>query len=82
MLDEPLNELDMCYSNQLMQALRNLAYDRKNKVITVLYDINQKVIETTHTTDMLIWDIIEDLYEVETIVIEHKGYPVIINSRI
>ena len=82
MLDEPLNELDMCYSNQLMQALCNLAYDRKNKVITVLYDINQKVIETTHTTDMLIWDIIEDLYEVETIVIEHKGYPVIINSRI
>lgn len=54
MLDEPLNELDMCYSNQLMQALCNLAYDRKNKVITVLYDINQKVIETTHTTDMLI----------------------------
>lgn len=96
LLDEPLNNLDMYHSGQLMRALRNLAHEQNKTVVIVLHDINQaaqfadtvvmmksgKVIHTGHPIDVLTQESIENLYGVKATVIEHKGYPVIIDSRL
>lgn len=95
LLDEPLNNLDMYHSGQLMRALRNLAHAQQKTVVIVLHDINQaaqfadtvvmmkagQVIKTGHPIEVLTQETIEDLYGVKATVIEHKGYPVIIDSR-
>lgn len=96
LLDEPLNNLDMYHSGQLMRALRSLAHDQKKTVVIVLHDINQaaqfadtvvmmksgQVISTGHPIEVLTEETIEQLYGVKATVIEHKGYPVIIDSRL
>src|SRR5699024_6453463 len=40
LLDEPLNNLDMKYSVQIMTTLRRLADELKKTIIVVLHDIN------------------------------------------
>ncbi|WP_201545163.1 ABC transporter ATP-binding protein [Psychrobacter sp. H7-1] len=96
LLDEPLNNLDMYHSGQLMRALRSLAHEQKKTVVIVLHDINQaaqfadtvvmiktgQVIQTGHPIEVLTQETIQDLYGVKATVIEHKGYPVIIDSRV
>lgn len=96
LLDEPLNNLDMYHSGQLMRALRRLAHEQKKTIVIVLHDINQaaqfadtvvmmksgEVVKTGHPIDVLTQETIETLYGVKATVIEHKGYPVIIDSRI
>lgn len=96
LLDEPLNNLDMYHSGQLMRALRDLAHEQKKTVVIVLHDINQaaqfadtvvmmkagQVIQTGRPIKVLTQETIENLYGVRATVIEHKGYPVIIDSRV
>lgn len=40
LLDEPLNNLDMKYSVQIMKTLRNFAHERGKTVILIVHDIN------------------------------------------
>ena len=40
LLDEPLNNLDMKYSVQIMQLMRNLVDDLEKTVVVILHDIN------------------------------------------
>ena len=40
LLDEPLNNLDMKYSVQIMQLMRNLLDDLEKTVVVILHDIN------------------------------------------
>lgn len=40
LLDEPLNNLDMKHSVQIMQVLRNLVTELKKTVVIVIHDIN------------------------------------------
>ncbi len=65
-------------------------------MVIVLHDINQaaqfadtvvmmkagQVIQTGHPIEVLTQETIQDLYGVKVTVIEHKGYPVIIDSRV
>ncbi|PNK60097.1 ATP-binding cassette domain-containing protein [Psychrobacter sp. FDAARGOS_221] len=95
LLDEPLNNLDMYHSGRLMRALRKLAHTDKKTIVIVIHDINQaaqfadtvvmmksgKIIKTGQPIDVLTQNTIEDLYGVKATVIEHNGYPVIIDSR-
>ncbi|WP_019673243.1 iron ABC transporter ATP-binding protein [Psychrobacter lutiphocae] len=95
LLDEPLNNLDMYHSGQLMRALRALAHEQKKTVVIVLHDINQaaqfadtvvmmkagQVMKTGHPIEVLTEEAIEALYGVKATVIEHNGFPVIIDSR-
>lgn len=70
--------------------------NKKKTVVIVLHDINQaaqfadtvvmmkagQVIQTGHPIEVLTQETIQDLYGVKATVIEHKGYPVIIDSRV
>ena len=40
LLDEPLNNLDMYHSRQLMRQLRHIADDHQRTIIVVLHDVN------------------------------------------
>ena len=40
LLDEPLNNLDMKHSVQIMQILRTLCRDLNKTIVIVLHDIN------------------------------------------
>ena len=40
LLDEPLNNLDMKHSVQIMQTLRTLCRDLNKTIVIVLHDIN------------------------------------------
>ncbi len=40
LLDEPLNNLDMKHSVQIMQTLRRLAQDLNKTIVVVIHDIN------------------------------------------
>lgn len=40
LLDEPLNNLDIAASRNLMQMIRRLAHDHDRSIVTVLHDIN------------------------------------------
>ena len=40
LLDEPLNNLDMKHSVQIMQTLRRLCKDLNKTIVIVLHDIN------------------------------------------
>ncbi|MCP5916701.1 ATP-binding cassette domain-containing protein, partial [Klebsiella pneumoniae] len=41
LLDEPLNNLDMYHTGQLMRRLRTLTREQQKTVVIVLHDINQ-----------------------------------------
>lgn len=96
LLDEPLNNLDMYHSGQLMRALRTLAHTDKKTVVIVLHDINQaaqfadtvvmmkagQIISTGHPTKVITQHSIYHLYGVEVTVLEHNGRPVIVDTLI
>lgn len=96
LLDEPLNNLDMYHSGQLMRALRTLAHTDKKTVVIVLHDINQaaqfadtvvmmkagQIISTGHPTEVITQQSIYHLYGVEVTVLEHNGRPVIVDTLI
>lgn len=52
LLDEPLNNLDMYYSRQLMRQLRHIADQYRRTVIVVLHDVNYASAYADHIIGM------------------------------
>lgn len=52
LLDEPLNNLDMYYSRQLMQQLRHIADHYHRTVVVVLHDVNYASAYANHIIGM------------------------------
>lgn len=94
LLDEPLNNLDMYHSGQLMRALRTLAHTEQKTVVIVLHDINQaaqfadtvvmmkagQITNIGTPADVLTHETIAKLYGVDVTVLTHNGRPVIVDT--
>lgn len=79
LLDEPLNNLDMKHSVQIMKVLRRLADELGKTVIIVLHDINfascysdrivalkhGKVVREGSVAEMIDQDVLRDIYDME-----------------
>ena len=77
LLDEPLNNLDMSHSVQMMKVLRNLCDDLGKTIVLVMHDINfascysdnivalkNGKIEKVGTTEEIVTkEVLEDIYE-------------------
>lgn len=78
-LDEPLNNLDMKHSVQMMKVLRGLVDDLGKTVVIVMHDINfasvysdrivilkdGKIAKDDVTSNIISKDILEDIYEID-----------------
>lgn len=87
MLDEPLNNLDMKHSVQIMKTLRKLSDELGKTVIIVLHDINfashysdhiialkqGKVIHSGTTEDIICTDILKDIFDISFSVTKFNG---------
>lgn len=87
LLDEPLNNLDMKYSVQIMQLLRHLVDHLGKTVVVILHDINYAAAYADHvvafkegkifmddTVDKLLQKpIIDDLYDTDVEIIQHSN---------
>ncbi|CAM3978626.1 ABC transporter ATP-binding protein [Psychrobacter arenosus] len=94
LLDEPLNNLDMYHSGQLMRALRTLAHTEQKTVVIVLHDINQaaqfadtvvmmkagQITNIGTPAQVLTHETIAKLYGVDVTVLTHNGRPVIVDT--
>jgi iron complex transport system ATP-binding protein len=94
LLDEPLNNLDMYHSGQLMRALRTLAHTEQKTVVIVLHDINQaaqfadtvvmmkagQITNIGTSAQVLTHETIAKLYGVDVTVLTHNGRPVIVDT--
>lgn len=86
-LDEPLNNLDIKHSVEIMKTLRKLAHDLKKSVVIVIHDINfascysdniiamrrGEVIASGKTTDVIQKPIMEDIYNIPFDIHEVNG---------
>ncbi|MGF1688994.1 ATP-binding cassette domain-containing protein [Photobacterium japonica] len=86
-LDEPLNNLDIKHSVEIMQTLRKLAHDMKKAVVIVIHDINfascysdniiamrkGEVIASGKTTEVIQKPIMEDIYAIPFDIQEVNG---------
>lgn len=52
LLDEPLNNLDMYHSRQLMQLLHRIAHDYQRTIVVVLHDVNYASAYANHIVGM------------------------------
>ena len=87
LLDEPLNNLDMSHSVQMMKVLRNLCDDLGKTIVLVMHDINfascysdnivalkNGRIEKVGTTNEIVQkEILEDIYEMDVDIREING---------
>lgn len=87
LLDEPLNNLDMKHSVQIMKILRKLAEKLNKTIIIVLHDINfashysdyiialkdGKVRHFDKTSNIITEDILKDIFDIEFNITEHNG---------
>lgn len=87
LLDEPLNNLDMKYSVQIMKTLRSFAHEHGKTVILIVHDINiasqysdyiaalkNGVVQHFGTTDEIIKPrILKDIFEIDFEVILNRG---------
>lgn len=87
LLDEPLNNLDLYHSRELMALLRRLADDAGRTIVIILHDINQatayadnivamqhgKVLFEGKPNAVITPENIKQLFGVDCDVIEHKG---------
>lgn len=87
LLDEPLNNLDMKYSVQIMKTLRSFAHEQGKTVILIVHDINiaaqysdyiaalkDGVVQHFGTTDEIIKPcILKDIFEIDFEVILNRG---------
>ena len=87
LLDEPLNNLDMSHSVQMMKVLRNLCDDLGKTIVLVMHDINfascysdnivalkNGKIEKVGTTEEIVKkEILEDIYEMDFDIKEING---------
>jgi len=94
LLDEPLNNLDMYHSGQLMRALRTLAHTEQKTVVIVLHDINQaaqfadtvvmmkagQITNIGTPAQVLTHETIAKLYGVDVTVLTHNDRPVIVDT--
>ena len=94
LLDEPLNNLDMYHTGQLMRRLRTLTREQQKTVVIVLHDINQaaqfadtivmlkngKITSIGQPVDVITKERIKDLYNVDITVLTHNGRPVLVDT--
>lgn len=87
LLDEPLNNLDMKHSVQIMKILRKLCDELGKTVIIVLHDINfashysdhiialkkGKVVHSGSTEVIICKDTLKDIFDISFVVSEFKG---------
>lgn len=87
LLDEPLNNLDMKYSVQMMKTMRGMVDDLGKTVITVIHDINfaaayadniiamkeGKLFCSGTVDEMVTKEIIEELFEINIDIIEKES---------
>ncbi|MBC5995730.1 ATP-binding cassette domain-containing protein [Romboutsia ilealis] len=87
LLDEPLNNLDMSHSVQMMKVLRNLCDDLGKTIVLVMHDINfascysdnivalkNGKIEKVGTTNEIVQkEVLEDIYEMNFDIKEING---------
>ncbi|MGL4849122.1 MAG: ABC transporter ATP-binding protein [Clostridium sp.] len=78
-LDEPLNNLDMKHSVEMMKVLRNLCDELKKTVVLVMHDINYtscysdyivalkngKIAKSGKTKEIIKKDVLEEIYEMD-----------------
>lgn len=86
-LDEPLNNLDIKHSVEIMQTLRKLAHELKKAVVIVIHDINfsscysdnivamrrGEVIKSGKVHEVIQKDIMEDIYNIPFDIQEVNG---------
>ena len=79
LLDEPLNNLDMKHSVQMMKVLRGLVDDLGKTVVIVMHDINfasvysdrivilkeGEVVKDSETRNIIEKGLLEDIYEID-----------------
>jgi len=79
LLDEPLNNLDMKHSVQIMKTLRKLAGELDKTIVIVIHDINfascysdaivalkqGKLVKQGPTDDIIETDVLRDIYDME-----------------
>lgn len=77
LLDEPLNNLDMKHSVQIMQVLKRMVSDLDKTIVLVLHDINfascysdyivalknGKVVKEGPTDDIISTPVLQDIYD-------------------
>lgn len=86
LLDEPLNNLDMKYSVQMMKTMRGMVDDLGKTVITVIHDINfasayadniiamkeGRLFAAGTVTELITEEMIEELFEINVDIIEKE----------
>jgi len=87
LLDEPLNNLDIKHSLQIMRNIQRLAYEFKKSVIIVIHDINfaacysdriiamkkGEIVINGTVEEVINASVLEDIYETPFTVIEQNG---------
>ncbi|MDM7882546.1 iron ABC transporter ATP-binding protein [Staphylococcus borealis] len=87
LLDEPLNNLDMKHSVQIMQTLRRLCKDLNKTIVIVLHDINfascysddiialkdGEIVKADTRDNVIQTDILKQLYEMDVHIEEIRG---------
>ena len=87
LLDEPLNNLDMKHSVQIMQTLRTLCRDLNKTIVIVLHDINfascysdyivalkkGEIVKSGPKDSVIETNVLRDLYEMNVRVEEIRG---------
>ncbi len=87
LLDEPLNNLDMRHSREMMQVLRRLADELGKTIVTVLHDINfascysdaiaalknGKLLHYGNVREIIREDVLKDVFDMDFRIEEHNG---------
>lgn len=86
-LDEPLNNLDMKHSVQIMKILQKLVREKKKTIVLVIHEINfvscyadhiiaiknGKIIQDAHALDVIENEFLKDIYEIDMNIKEIDG---------
>ncbi|MEN3930975.1 ATP-binding cassette domain-containing protein [Microvirga sp. W0021] len=89
LLDEPLNNLDMRRSAQIMSLLRRLVHEKGKTVIVVIHDINfvsfyadfivalkdGKLRHSGPVSEIIKPDVLKDIYDMDIVVEDYNGKP-------
>ncbi len=92
LLDEPLNNLDMKHSVQIMQTLRELAAFHNKTIVVVLHDINfasvysdrivalkgGKLVKAAPKREVIHTAVLKELYEMDVKIEEIRGQQICI----
>ncbi len=94
LLDEPLNNLDMYYTRELMRILRQAASDNGKTIVIVLHDINQasvhadrivamkggRIVADGTPIEVLTPEMLETVSGLRTLVKEIEGKPFVLHQ--